>query len=217
MRNTLTVIVLFLFLGTFLMAQSPEVLKAREILDEVSNTTQSYESIKADFTFTMENTRADISDSHDGSIIISDEKYKVTLMDYDNYFDGETLWTHLKEVGEVNISNPDPMNDMMLSPANIFNIYKKGFRYIFAGETAMNGEEVVVVDMFPEDRDKTFSRIKLFINKDNHHITKISQIGKDGSNYIIDVHNMETNIGCDSSTFRFDTSEHPDVDVIDMR
>jgi len=217
MRNTITVIVIILFLGTTLLAQSPEVVKAREILDEVSNTTRSYESIKADFTFTLENTQADISDSHDGTVIISDDKYKVTLMDYDNYFDGETLWTHLKEVGEVNISNPDPMDDMMLSPANIFNIYKEGFRYIFAGETTVDGKKVEIVDLFPEDRDKSFSRIKLYVDKENHHISKITQIGKDGSNYIIDVHDMKTNVECNPSTFIFDTSEHPDVDVIDMR
>lgn len=217
MKKVFIAIGIFLISGTVLLAQSPEVVKAENILDDVSETTQSYESIKADFTFTLENIESDVADSHSGTVLISGEKYKASLMDVDSYFDGTTLWTHLKEVGEVNISNPDPMDDTTLSPSNIFNIYKEGFRYIFAGDTTVDGENVQVVDLFPEDRDKPFSRIKLFVKKSNHHITKISQIGKDGNNYIIDIHNMETNVPFETSDFAFDMEEHPDVDVIDMR
>jgi outer membrane lipoprotein-sorting protein len=218
MRNFFSTIVLYWVSAIVLTAQSPEVLKAREILDEVSATTQAYESIKADFSFILENTQADMTDSHSGTILISNDKYKVSLMDVDSYFDGQTLWTHLKEVGEVNISNPDPMDsDMMLSPAKIFNIYKEGFRYIYAGETTIDGKKVDIIDLFPEDRDKPFSRIKLFVNKDNRHISKITQIGKDGNNYIIDIQNMKTDVPCEPSMFIFDTDEYPQVEVIDMR
>lgn len=207
-----------LFCGfSALNAQSPEVQKAERILDQVSETTRSYESIKADFTFTLENIESETEDTHEGSIIMSGEKYKASVMNVDSYFDGETLWTHLKEVGEVNISNPDPQDDETLSPANIFNIYKEGFRYMFAGEDTVDGQTVDVVDLFPEDRDKSYSRIKLYVNQDNHHIAKISQIGKDGNNYIIDVKDMKTDVPCESSMFIFDEEEHPDVDVIDMR
>ena len=200
-----------------LTAQSPEVQKAERILEQVSETTQSYESIKADFTFTLENIESNTEDTYEGSIILAGKKYKASVMNVDSYFNGETLWTHLKEVGEVNISNPDPQDDETLSPANIFNIYKEGFRYMFAGEDTIDGQPVNVVDLFPEDRDKSYSRIKLYVNQDNHHITKISQIGKDGNNYIINIKNMKTNVPCESSMFIFSEEKHPDVQVIDMR
>jgi outer membrane lipoprotein carrier protein len=206
-----------LFGATLALAQSPEVVKAKAILDKVSQVTKSYNSIKADFTFTLENKQADITDSYDGTILISGNKYKATVMNADSYFDGETLWTYLTEVGEVNISTPDPSDEMSLSPSNIFNIHENGFRYIHAGEQTTDGKQIEIVDLFPEDRDKPFSRIKLYVNKANHHISKITQIGKDGNNYIIDIKNMETNVPVEPSMFIFNTEEHPDVDVIDMR
>ena len=213
------IITTVLLFGGFLAltAQSPEVQKAERILDQVSETTQSYKSIKADFTFTLENIESGTENTHEGSIILSGEKYKASVMNVDSYFNGETLWTHLKEVGEVNISNPDPQDDETLSPANIFNIYKEGFRYMFAGEDTIDGQPVNVVDLFPEDRDKSYSRIKLYVRKDNDHIAKISQIGKDGNNYIINIKNMKTNVPCESSMFIFDEEENPDIQVIDMR
>lgn len=218
MRNIFATVSLMIFLAvSAVSAQSPEVLKAKEILDKVSEVTQSYNSIKADFTFSLENTQADITDSHEGTIVISDDKYKATVMNVDSYFDGETLWTHLKEVGEVNISNPDPMDETTLSPANIFNIHEDGFRYIFAGEDNLKGQKVNIIDLFPEDRDKPYSRIKLYVNKNNNHISKIMQLGKDGNNYIIDIKEMKTNVPVEQSMFEFDEEAHPDVDVIDMR
>ncbi|WP_462318327.1 LolA family protein [Marinilabilia sp.] len=218
MRNIFATVSLMIFLAvSAVSAQSPEVLKAKEILDKVSEVTQSYNSIKADFTFSLENTQADITDSHEGTIVISDDKYKATVMNVDSYFDGETLWTHLKEVGEVNISTPDPMDETTLSPANIFNIHEDGFRYIFAGEDNLKGQKVNIIDLFPEDRDKPYSRIKLYVNKNNNHISKIMQLGKDGNNYIIDIKEMKTNVPVEPSMFEFDEEAHPDVDVIDMR
>jgi outer membrane lipoprotein-sorting protein len=198
-------------------AQSPEVIKAKQILDKVSNITQSYNSIKADFTFSLENTQADMTDTHEGTILISGDKYKATVMNVDSYYNGETLWTYLKEVGEVNISNPDPEDETTLSPANIFNIHEKGFRYIFAGEDTLKNKKVNVVDLFPENRDKPYSRIKLYINQNNDQISKIVQLGKDGNNYIINIKEMKTNVPVDPSMFMFNAEAHPDVDIIDMR
>jgi outer membrane lipoprotein-sorting protein len=200
-----------------LKGQSPEVLKAKKILDKVSATTRSYNSISANFVFTLENTQENISDSHKGAILIAGDKYKVTLMNVDTYFNGTTIWTYLKEVGEVNISEPDPMDEETLNPANIFSIYEKGFRYIFAGETQLDGKTVEVVDLFPENRDKPYSRIKLFVAKESGNIAKITQLGKDGNNYIIDIKDLKPNVTCNDSMFVFKTESYPDVDVIDLR
>ena len=198
-------------------AQSPEVIKAGNILDQVSEVIQSCNSIKADFTFIMENTQADISDSHQGTILIAGNKYKASVMNVDSYFDGETLWTYLKEVDEVNISIPDPTDETTLNPSTIFNLSKNGFRYIFAGEETLKGKKVNIVDLFPEDRDKPYSRIKVYINIKDNHISKITQIGKDGNNYTIDISSMETNVPYDSSMFVFDPDSYPNVEIIDMR
>ena len=221
MKHIFIPVILLLFGLSAAPAQSPEVVKAERILNQVSEKTQSYNSIKASFTFTLENLESNMTDTHEGSILLSGDKYKATLMNVDSYFNGKTLWTHLKEVGEVNISNPDTSDNATLSPSNIFNIYKEGFRYmysdLYAGEDTIDGNPVDVVDLFPENRDKPYSRIKLYIKKDNRHIAKVSQIGKDGNNYIIDIKHMKTNVPCDPSMFSFDKKKHPDVDVIDMR
>lgn len=211
------IFLLFISVAIFINAQSPEVLKAKQILDKVAIKTKGYQTIRADFSFTLENIQAKLTDTHNGKIIIKGEKYKIDLMGADTYFDGKTVWMHLKDVGEVNISEPDMLDDQTLNPATIFTIYEEGFKYIYSGETTLNGKKTDIVDLFPDKRDKPFSRIKLYIYQDNQQIGKITQIGKDGNNYIIDIKKMDVNIPTDDSLFTFDVSKYPNVDVIDMR
>ena len=198
-------------------AQSPEVLKAKEILDKVSAKTKAYPAIVADFSFMIENLQANITETFNGTITIKGGKYKAELMDIETYFDGTTLWTYMPDANEVNISDASMMEDDMLDPASVFTIYEKDFKYIHAGEETINGKKVDIIDLFPDKRDKPFSRIKLYIYKDNLQFAKISQIGKDGTNYIIDIKKMNVNTSFEDSFFRFDTSKRQGIVVIDLR
>lgn len=211
----LTSILLLFFIIPFTFAQEQE--KAKEILDKVSEKTKSYKTISADFTFSMENLQEDISETNEGTILIKGNKYKVSLMDVDTYFDGSVIYTYLTEAEEVNISEPDPEDEESLNPATIFTIYEKGFKYRYIGEKTENGKVYYEIDLYPENRDKPYSRIKLLISKDDMNLYSLRQVGKDGNNYTVIVKSMKTNIPIDDSAFVFDTAKHPDVDVIDMR
>lgn len=198
-------------------SQSPESLKAKEILDKVSAKTESYSTINVDFTFTLENLQAELTDKYEGTIVIKGNKYKVSIMGVVNYFDGNNLWMYMEENNEVNISDTSMMDDEMLNPATVFSLYKTGFKWMHVGENTIRGKKVDVIDIFPENRDKNFSRIKLYIYQDNLQFARIEQIGKDGTNYLIDVLKMEVNKPFADSYFKFDTTKHPGVEVIDLR
>lgn len=199
----------------FLFAQNPE--KAKEILDQVTTKTKTFSTIQADFSFAMENTQEEIKEEYQGKIFIKGDKYKAKLMGVDTYFDGKTLWTHMIDAAEVNIDEPNPDDEETLNPASIFTIYQKGFKYAFLGEKTINGFTVFAIDLFPINRDKPYSRIKLEINKDNLELYRIIQLGKDGNNYTITVNSMKTNSPMTDTMFVFDANANPDVEVIDMR
>lgn len=206
-----------LLLSGTLFSQGPEAVKAKQVLDKVSAKTKGYSTLKAEFSFTLENLQANITDTHSGSIVIKGDKYKVTIMGVDNYFDGKALWMHMKEAGEVNISDPAEMDDEMLNPAKVFSMYESGFKYMYVGEDIIKGKKVDVVDLFPEKRDKEYSRIRLSIYQDNLQFARIAQMGKDGTNYLIDINKMEVNQPFPDSFFTFDPIKHPEVEVIDLR
>jgi len=199
----------------FLFAQNPE--KAKEILDQVTAKTKTFKTIKADFSFSLENLQEDIKEEYNGTIAIKGEKYKANLMDVDTYFDGKTLWTHMIDAEEVNVDEPDPDDEETLNPASIFTIYETGFKYAYLGEKTSNGINVYSIDLFPINRDKPYSRIRLEINKSKMQLHSIQQLSKDGNIYNIFIKKLIPNTVMDDTMFIYDESAHPDVDVIDMR
>ncbi len=208
-------IILIALIPGFIFAQNNE--KAKEILDKVTAKTKTYETIKADFSFTLENLQEDIEEAYHGTIAIKGDKYKAHLMDVDTYFDGKTLWTHIIDAKEVNVDEPDPEDESSLNPATIFTIYQSGFKYAYLGEKTNDGVVVYSIDLFPINRDKPFSRISLDIKKDDLQLYRIKQVGKDGNNYTIVVKKFVVNTAISDNTFAFDKAAHPDVTVIDMR
>lgn len=214
MKKYITSIILTLALVS-VHSQNHE--KAKEILDQVSAKTKSYPSIKADFSFSMENLQEGISELYDGSIILKDTKYKVSLMGFDTYYDGSVLYTHMIDAEEVNITEPDPDDEETLNPATIFSLYEEGYKFNYVGDGVADGKPCHEIDLYPENRDKPYSRIKLLIFKDNLHLYSLRQVGKDGDNYTVIVKNMVTTEEVDDSHFVFNTAANPNIDVIDMR
>lgn len=198
-------------------AQNDEAAKAKEILNKVSTKTRQYQSIKANFSFELENLQDNIKEKQDGSILLKDGKYRIEVMGVVNYFDGSTLATWMKDADEVNISEPDMSDDTMLNPANIFTIYEKGFKLKYIGEKNIAGATMYEIDLYPEDRTKPFSRVKLMINKATMQIHSFMQQGKDGNNYTITVKKMETNVATTDADFKFDKAANPKVQVVDLR
>ena len=54
-------------------------VKAKEILEKVTKTTQSLASLDAKFTFEMNNKAQNIKDKSQGSIILKNKKYKLDI------------------------------------------------------------------------------------------------------------------------------------------
>ncbi|WP_027473376.1 LolA family protein [Saccharicrinis fermentans] len=209
------ILLLVALIPGFVFAQNPE--QAKKILDQVTAKTKTYKTIKASFSFKLENLQENIQEEYAGTISIKGDKYKANLMDVDTYFDGKTLWTHMIDAEEVNIDEPDPDDEETLNPASIFTIYQTGFKYAYLGEKEINGTAIYSIDLYPLNRDKPYSRIRLDIKKEALQINKIQQIGKDGNNYTISIDQLESNTPMDDSMFVYDENANPNVDIIDMR
>lgn len=191
--------------------------KSKEILTAAANKTKSYTSMNATFTVTIENSQANTKESHDGAITVKGDKFHLLLLNNESFFDGKTVSTYMKEANEVNISEPDPLDENVLNPAKIFEIYDKGFKAQYVGEKKEGGKTLQEVHLFPQSHDKPYSRIKLFIENDTYRISQIEQIGKDGNNIQIKIKTFVTNQPIADTEFIFDTKKFPGVDIIDLR
>ncbi len=192
--------------------------KAKTILDQVSEINKTHTSVKADFTFSLDNAEEDIHEKSEGNIILKGNKYRLFLMNTYTYFDGTTIYQHLIDAEEVNIREPeDDDEEANLNPTQIFNLYETGFKFSYVEEQKTPVGTFHVIDLFPLDKEKPFSRIRLHIDKPSLEIKSLVSIGKDGNNITIKIKKFEPNIEFKDSDFVFDKAANPNVDIIDMR
>lgn len=210
---------IFIFILFAMQAYPQQEQRAKEILDEVSEKTRSFETIAAEFTYSMENEEEDILDSYNGIIELKGRMYKLDLPDLgtQNYSDGKTIWSYMEDAGQVTISSVEEDPEELLDPSTLFTIYENGFNYRFAGEENKSGINLYVIELIPEDEDQDFTNILLSVNKSNMMIHSAVINDGTGTHYSININKLETNKNMDDSYFRFDQSEFPDLEVIDFR
>ena len=206
-----------LFCTIFSMAQQD--VKAKNILDKVSEKANSFSTISADFLFSMENKEMEIDEKNEGSIKLKGQKYSVDLPDIGIHVfsDGTTLWNYMKEGNQVTVSDVDDEGSDLMDPSSIFSIYEKGFDSKFISEKKVDGKTIYQIELFPDSDKYEVSKITIFIDKTTLMIQSAILYGTDGNLYGIEVKNMETDKIFPDSDFVFNLSKYDDVEVIDFR
>lgn len=188
--------------------------QALEILDAMSEKYKNIPAFTANFSYIMENDAEDIDEKFEGVITVKNNKYKLEMSGQEIINDGVAVWTYLKDDNEVTISEYDD-TDEEITLSNIFTIYKSGYKYLFL-ETKDNGK-MDVVDLVPEDRDKTFYKIRMEIQKADKELKNFRIFDKSGSRYLYKINQFAVNNTITDADFKFDERKYPGVEVVDFR
>lgn len=213
------VILAFLALGVFSSVASAQTdPKAKAILAEVSKKYRSYDVVKTDFTFTLDNKQAKVKETQQGTLYVkaNANKYKVAMTNQELISDGKVQWTYLKQDKEVQVSNVDPSGEA-LNPAKIFTIYEKGFKYIYTGEQKVGAKTYQMIDLSPTDAKKNIFKVRLSVDKVAKQIANIVIFEKNGNTYTYNVKTFSPNVKVPEATFAFDAKKYPGVEVVDLR
>lgn len=212
-------IIALLVLGTIgFKANAQTDAKAKEILAAVSKKYRSYDIVKTDFTFTLNNEKAKVKETQQGTLYVkaNANKYKVAMTNQDLISDGKVQWTYLKNDQEVQISNVDNSGDA-INPAKIFTIYEKGFKYAYTGESKVGSKVYQMIDLSPTNTKKSVLKVRLSIDKISKQIANVIIYEKNGNTYTYNVKTFTPNVKVPETTFAFDAKKYPGVEVIDLR
>jgi outer membrane lipoprotein-sorting protein len=208
--------ILFLSLSATLNAQIAPL--GKDVIKSFSEKIQTYNTIRASFTFTLENLQEGFSDTHEGKISLKQKNYFLELMGMQVYFNGETKWQFIPEAKEVTISKPSTVDGGFFDdPTKIFQDYEKDFKSKFIGEKVEGSRGIYEVDLYPEDISVPYASIKLTFDKRTLDPISIRYQGKDGNNYIIDIKKFEPNVPIKDDEFSFDQTKYKNIEVVDLR
>ena len=210
MTKNIFLIAAFVALAITGFAQNDK--KALAILDEVSVKTKSFKTIKIDFTYAMDNEKEKIHDKFKGSLLSKGDKYKLTAAGQDVISDGKTVWTYLKDANEVQI-NSQGGDDDSFTPTKLLSGYNKDFKSKFIEEKGNDQ----IIELYPLKKGKTFTKVRLTIDKTKKQISKFIIYDRNGSTFSYLVDKFVADQPLADSLFSFNKAEHPGVEVNDMR
>ncbi|MBK8443275.1 MAG: outer membrane lipoprotein carrier protein LolA [Sphingobacteriales bacterium] len=77
---------------------------AKKILDATAKKFRTHNSVKADFTVAVENKDADIQEQYKGKLYMQSCSFRLETPELEQFSDGSTTWTYLKENKEIQIT-----------------------------------------------------------------------------------------------------------------
>ena len=212
MRKTL---ILILSMVTTLISAQTKDQKAISLLDEVSAKTKSYKSVKADFSYKMENKQAKINEEKQGTLLLSGDKYRLTVAGQVVISDGKTIWTYIEESNEVQINNLENKDDA-LTPSRLLTSYNANYKARILTDKTQTDPNIETIELLP-NTVKNFIKAIVAIDRIKKQVSVFSMFDKNGNVFTYKILKFQTDLPVNPGDFTFDKTQFPEVEVIDMR
>lgn len=206
---------LLLAITTFLITST--FGQSNDLLKQVSEKMTSYETIKADFSYSMKNEKSGINESQDGSLRLKKSKYFLDITGHKIYCDSKTIWSVISDAKEVQISSVDVDNEDQLTPDKLFTSYYNNFKLKSNEEKNYQGKPAYYLQLTPNDKNFEYNKVVLIVEKSTLLPKELQLSDKKGSQYSYILKNVIVNEQMSDDSFQFDTKKHTDYEVIDMR
>ena len=218
MKRFYTILILLIGVVTIKsQAQASNDPEAKKVLDAVSTKFKTFKTVKAAFTYKVENTAGKVLSSKSGSVFMKGTKYRVTIVGQEIFCDGTNVWTYDKAANEVTISKLDNGSNT-LTPQKLFtNFYDKDFLYKLNGEKKQGTKTMQEIEMTPTDKSKPFHKVYLYVDKAAKTLSSTKVLEKSGDRYSYIVNSLTPNTTIDDKQFVFDAKKYPGVEVVDLR
>lgn len=215
MKKFFVFIIFSLSIASSVKAQQKDQ-KAEQILNGVSSKYKGYKSVQADFIIKVEGGNSKTTDQQTGTLYLKGNKYKLKINNQEIISDSKTVWTYLKDANEVQI-NSFETDDNTISPTDIFTIYEKDFLYAFTEEQLIGGKTIQIIDLTPNDKNKSYFKVRLEIDKVEKAIQSAVVFDKNGNRYTYEIRKFIPNPEIADTFFSFDTNKYPGIEVVDLR
>lgn len=206
---------LIMLFPLFINAQGNDS-KAGAIINEVIAKSKTFETIKAEFIYKLENKSNKVTDSYNGNVLVKGDRYKLTIAGQTVIFNNNTTWTYIKSANEVQINSMEENADAV-TPNRIFNgSYLKDFKPKYISENTKGGKVLQLIDLIPA-KGKSFFKVRIEIDKSTRAIVSFAVYDKNGSIYSYTITKFIPNAKIADSEFVFNAKNYPGAEINDMR
>lgn len=182
--------------------------QAQKLLDAVAEKVSSYEDIEIDFTWNLVNQKEQVDQKTQGSVMLSGERYRLSMMGMTRVFDGDKLFTIAPDDLEITVSDLDPEQDKSVTPSKLLTFYKEGYTYAWDIKQKVSGKNIQYVKLYPIDNEAEIKHMLLGIDTGTNHIYKLIQTDAKGTQFILTVKSFKPNQKLTQGNFAVDLNQY---------
>lgn len=204
MRNAF----IFLLLITSSLYINAQGNSARTLLDEVSKKIESYNNVYLEFNYNLDNKAEKVNQETRGNLTFQKNLYNLKYLGIEKIFDGKKVYTIVHEDEEVVISKNDKNDEGSITPSKMFNFYKNGYTIKMDIVQKNGGREIQFVKLTPIDSNSEVRYILVGVDTQTKHISKLIEVGNNGTQTTLLVTNFKTNQQISNNLFTFDLAKY---------
>ena len=203
-KNIKSVIALF-FIAFMGFSQSDQ--RARDLLDQVSEVYAGYETMSMSFAYQLDNAAEGISQKEEGTILVANDKYKLSILGIQQLFDGTSIYT-IDDMNEEVIVQDESSLDNPLNPLDIFDFHKEGYLLKWDIAQRVSGRDIRYVKLIPTEPKSQSKYLLLGIDTATNQLYKIIDLGINGTDTTFTVQEFVPNAPIEPETFVFDEDKY---------
>ena len=208
--------VLFLLVFIINISYSQTSIEGKNLLNQVSDKMGSYSSIQFDFSYVLNNQKEQINQESLGKITVSEDLYKLDFLDATQLYDGDLIYTIVPENEEITITNPDDeLNEYTISPSYLLSFYKEGYDYQWDIKQFIRDKNIQFIKLVPVDENTDIQYLLVGVDIDAKHLFRIIEIGNNGTQTILTIEEMKTNVSLPINFFQFEKKDYPNFYIIE--
>ena len=200
---------LFVFIGIVTNLWSQNSAKAQKLLELASKQMESYENIKFEFSYVLNNRIEQINQESSGKVTVANEKYKLNFLDAIQLFDGEVLYTIVPENEEITVTKPQEEDDFGINPRELLQFYKEGYDYHWDIIQKVKGKNIQFVKLITTQDNMDIQSLLVGIDTQQKHIYKLIEVGENGTVTTLTINNISVDNSLPANFFVFNEASYP--------
>lgn len=206
------ILTLFTCFALALSAQS-----AKSILNKTYATYEKSSGIQFDFTMTTADAVGNQYEPQKGTAYVKGNMFKLEMSAAETWFNGKTQWVWMKDLNEVNVSNPTAQEVASISPMALLSMYKQDFLLKKPLSKTVNGRAAYIIEMTPTSKHNDFKQIVIAVDRRTYNIVQLQTTMQSNMHSIIDIKNYDNTKNFANSMFVFNKQNCQDIEIIDLR
>ena len=195
------------------MATHQDEARAFQILDYISQN-----AFQATFTYSSQSDQHALAEATawEGKLTVQGNQYLLTLQDQEVISNGQTVWTYLKEVNEVQITDHDPEQDVAI-PWRIFTHYRQYYALSRIDTHQIDGKMYDVVELVAKDAEHELLKIIITVTRTTKQIKSLAMYDDNDTLHVFTMTDFRYKPNCDERFFQFNPQAYQGIEIIDMR